>query len=88
MSELYCHDSFAWCFDTDFASDGPKPPISEDLYDYYKDQVYALSYDDVPGDDEHAEDTDNNDEENYSEQHDESDFDHEVDGSDSDYSVI
>ena len=53
-----------------------------------KDQGYALNDDDIQGDDEHAKNTDKNDEEYDREQHNESDFDHEVDDSDSDYSVI
>ena len=63
LSELYFHDSFAWCFDTDFVSDGSKIPMNADLYDYYKDRGCELNDDDVPGDDEHTENTENNDEE-------------------------
>ena len=57
LSELHCHESLACCFDTYFVSDGSKIPISEDLYDYYKDQGYSLNDDDIPVDDEHSEDT-------------------------------
>ena len=58
------------------------------LYDYYKDKGYALNNDGILVDDEHAEDTDKNDEEYDPKQCNESDFDYEADDSDSDYSVI
>ena len=74
LSELYFHDSLAWCFDTDFVLDGSKIPISEDLYDYYEDQGYALNDDDIPLSDEHAEDADKNVEEHDLEQYNESDL--------------
>ena len=88
LSELYCHDNLTWCFDTDFVSDGSKIPISEDLYDYYKDQGYALNDDDIPADDEHSEDTEINNNEYDPNQYNESDLDFEQDDSDSDYSVF
>ena len=34
LSEIYCHDSLAWSFDTYFVSDCSRIPINEDLYDY------------------------------------------------------
>ena len=74
-----------WCR---FFSDGSKVPINKDLYDYCKDQGYALNDDDIPGDDEHVEDTCNNYEVCDPFQSNESDFDHEVDDSDSDYSAV
>ena len=88
LSELYCHDNLTWCFDTDFVSDGSKIPISEDLYDYYKDQGYALNNNDFPADDEHSEDTEQNNAKYDPDQYNESDFDFEEDDSDSDYSEI
>ena len=69
-------------------SDGSKININEDLYDYYKDQGYALNDNDFPADDEHSEDTEQNNAKYDPDQYNESDFDFEEDDSDSDYSEI